>query len=46
MNFAKEVSDYIVFMDDGVIAEQGEAEELISNPKTERLKAFLSKLSD
>lgn len=46
MNFAKEVSDYIVFMDDGVIAEQGEAEELINNPKTERLKAFLSKLSD
>lgn len=46
MNFAREVSDYIVFMDDGVIAEQGEAEELINNPKTERLKAFLSKLSD
>ena len=46
MNFAKEVSDYIVFMDDGVIAEQGKAEELINNPKTERLQAFLSKISD
>ena len=46
MNFAKEVSDYIVFMDQGVIAEQGEAQELISNPKTERLQAFLSKISD
>lgn len=46
MNFAKEVSDYIVFMDDGVIAEQGEAQELITNPKTERLQAFLSKLKD
>ena len=46
MNFAKEVSDYIVFMDGGVTAEQGEAEELISNPKTDRLKAFLSKLKD
>ena len=46
MNFAKEVSDYIVFMDNGVTAEQGEAEELISNPKTDRLKAFLSKLKD
>ena len=46
MTFAKEVSDYIVFMDDGVIAEQGEAQELISNPKTERLQAFLSKISD
>ncbi|MBQ7296350.1 MAG: amino acid ABC transporter ATP-binding protein [Clostridia bacterium] len=46
MNFAKEVSDYIVFMDDGVIAEEGKAEEIINNPKTERLKAFLSKISD
>lgn len=46
MNFAKEVSDYIVFMDQGVIAEQGKAEELINNPQTERLQAFLSKISD
>ena len=46
MNFAKAVSDYIVFMDQGVLAEQGEAQELISNPKTERLQAFLSKISD
>ena len=46
MTFAKEVSDYIIFMDNGVTAEQGEAEELINNPKTERLKAFLSKISD
>ena len=46
MTFAKEVSDYIVFMDNGVIAEEGKAQELISNPKTERLQAFLSKISD
>ena len=46
MTFAKEVSDYIVFMDQGVIAEEGSAEEVIGNPKTERLKAFLSKISD
>ena len=46
MTFAKEVSDYIVFMDNGIIAEEGQAEEVISNPKTERLKAFLSKISD
>ncbi len=45
MDFAREVSDTIVFMDGGVIAEQGNAEELISNPKSERLKAFLSKIS-
>ena len=46
MTFAKEVSDYIVFMDNGVIAEEGKAEEVINNPKTERLQAFLSKISD
>ena len=46
MTFAKEVSDYIVFMDNGVIAEEGKADEVISNPKTERLQAFLSKISD
>ena len=46
MTFAKEVSDYIVFMDDGVIAEEGVAEEVINNPRTERLQAFLSKISD
>lgn len=46
MNFAKDVSDEVIFMDDGVIAEQGEAQELITNPKTDRLKAFLSKIKD
>ncbi len=46
MTFAKEVSDYIVFMDSGVIAEEGPAREVIGNPKTDRLKAFLSKISD
>ncbi len=46
MTFAKEVSDYIVFMDGGIIAEEGKAEDVISNPRTDRLKAFLSKISD
>ena len=46
MNFAKEVSDYIVFMDKGVIAEEGKAEDIILNPQTERLKAFLNKVND
>ena len=46
MTFAKEVSDYIVFMDQGVIAEEGPAKQLIENPQTERLQAFLSKISD
>ena len=42
MNFAKEVSDKIIFMDDGVIAEQGPAQQVIDNPQTDRLKSFLS----
>lgn len=46
MTFAKEVSDRIIFMDNGVIAEEGDAKQLIENPQTERLKAFLSKISD
>lgn len=43
MNFARDVADYIIFMDDGYIVEQGDATELITNPKTDRLKAFLSR---
>ena len=46
MRFARDVADRIIFMSDGVIAEQGPAEELINNPQSERLKAFLSKISD
>ncbi len=44
MEFAREVSDKILFMDKGVIAECGAADELINNPQTDRLKAFLSKI--
>lgn len=45
MIFAREVSDYVIFMNGGVIVEQGEAEQVINSPKTERLKAFLSKFT-
>ena len=41
MQFAKNISDRVIFMDGGVITEEGEPEELFSNPKTERLKSFL-----
>ena len=41
MLFAKNVSDRVVFMDDGVIAEQGSPEEIFGNPKSKRLQAFL-----
>ena len=43
MVFARDLCDYIIFMDGGIIVEQGEAEELINNPQNERTKAFLSK---
>ena len=42
MAFARDVADNIIFMDEGIIAEQGSAKEIIDNPQTERLKAFLS----
>jgi len=44
MNFARDVSDYIIFMDDGLIAEEGTPSEVISNPKNDRTKAFLCRL--
>lgn len=45
MQFAREVSDRVIFMDKGVIAEQGTPEELFGNPKHERTKQFLSRYS-
>ena len=44
MGFAREVADRVLFMDGGVIAEQGSPEEVFGNPKGERLKAFLAKV--
>ncbi len=42
IGFAKNVSDRIIFMDKGVVAEEGTPSEVIDNPKNERTKAFLS----
>ena len=42
MNFAKEVADKIVFMDEGVIAEQGTPQEIFENPQNEHLKRFIN----
>lgn len=42
MNFAKNVSDKVIFMADGVIEEMGTPDELFENPKSQRLKEFLS----
>jgi len=41
MEFAKEVSDRVVFMDKGVIEEEGTPEEIFNNPKKERTREFL-----
>ena len=44
MAFAREVSNRVLFLDDGVIAEDGTPEEVFGNPKCDRLKAFLAKV--
>lgn len=44
MGFAKEISDRVLFMDGGVIAEEGTPSEIFDNPKNERTKEFLSKV--
>lgn len=42
MTFAREVADRVVFMDGGVVVEQGTPEDIFDNPKDERTKKFLS----
>ena len=44
MGFAREVADRVIFIDEGVIAEEGTPEELFGNPQCPRLKEFLSKV--
>ncbi len=44
MGFAREVGTNIVFVDEGVIVEQGAPSEFFENPKSPRLKEFLSKV--
>jgi len=44
MGFAREVGKRVMFMDEGVIMEENSPEELFSNPQSERLKSFLSKV--
>ena len=42
MEFAKNVSDKIIFMADGVVEEMGTPEQIYSSPKSEKTKAFLA----
>lgn len=46
MSFARDVSDRIVFMADGVIVEEGSPEQLIGNPQHERTRAFLARFQE
>ncbi len=44
MGFAKEVADRVVFMDEGLIVEEGTPSRLFAEPSCERTRAFLSKV--
>lgn len=46
MNFAKDVADRVVFMDGGVVVEEGPPSEIFSNPKSDRLRKFLVSVLD
>ena len=42
LDFARSVADRVIFMDDGIILEQGTPEEVFDNPKHERTKTFVN----
>ena len=46
MSFAKEVSNHIIFMDDGKIVEEGSPDDIFSSPKEERTRKFLQRIID
>jgi polar amino acid transport system ATP-binding protein len=46
MSFARDIADRIVFMDDGVIVEEGKPDQLLFAPRTERVRAFLKRYND
>jgi polar amino acid transport system ATP-binding protein len=46
MGFAREVSDRIIFMEHGVIVEDGPPKDIFYNPKTQRTKDFLWKITE
>ena len=45
MNFAKEISDKVIFMDNGFIVAEGSPKDVIENPQNERVISFLSRVS-
>ncbi|MHC5594728.1 MAG: amino acid ABC transporter ATP-binding protein [Nostoc sp.] len=46
MQFAKEVAHQVIFLDKGIVTEQGSASEVLTNPQSDRLRIFLSRLND
>ncbi len=46
IEFARNISDRVVFMDEGVVVEQGAPADVIDNPKNERVRAFLQKIQN
>ena len=46
MNFARSISDWAIFMENGYIVEEGEPETLFVSPKEERTRAFITSFQD
>jgi len=46
MNFAKNISDKIIFMNEGVIAEEGTPEQIFNNPQNPRTKEFITSFQE
>ena len=46
MAFARDVADRVIFMDGGVIVEEGPAREIIEHPRQERTRQFLARYAD
>ncbi|MGL6339282.1 MAG: polar amino acid ABC transporter ATP-binding protein, partial [Waterburya sp.] len=44
MNFARDVANRLIFLNQGVVEEQGDAKEVLTNPQCDRLKTFLSRI--
>ena len=44
MGFAREVGDRVLFLEDGIIMEEGTPDDIFNHPKTERLQSFLAKV--
>ena len=43
MSFAREISDHVIFMNQGVIEEEGSSKEIFENPQKERTRQFLKR---